>query len=145
MLSDNSQDDRKEHMNDIRNTVECAVILTTTIVSRTSLSLVVANQAVILQTLLVLEEQCQVFGWIVCLGHTHQLHCRLLNISPGGYDDRVTQRYPQSGQAQMWILHMVINRLYISTEDIYNMLHIRNDETQRWESGSVCGAGMEHC
>ena len=92
-----------------------------------------------------LNEQRQAFGRIVRLGQTRQLHCWLLNVGPGRYDDRVTQLHHRSGQAQMRILHGVMNRPDISTEDVYNMLQIRKEETRRAESGSVFGAGIEYC
>ena len=84
-----------------------------------------------------LNEQRQAFGRIVRLGQTHQPHCWLLNVGPGGYDDQVIQLHHQSGQAQMRILHGVMNWLDISTEDIYNMLQIRQEEIRRAESESV--------
>ena len=115
----------------------CAVFLTTTKVGGTGLNLVAANHAVILQKPWVLNEQRQAFGRIVRLGQTRQPHCWLLNVGPGGYDDRVTQLHHRSGQAQMRILHGVMNRPDISTEDVYNMLQIRKEETRRAESGSV--------
>ena len=137
MLSDDSPDNRTELMNEFQNTARCAVFLTTTKVGGTGLNLVAANHAVILQKPWVLNEQRQAFGRIVHLGQTRQPHCWLLNVGPGGYDDRVTQLHHQSGQAQMRILHGVMNRPDISTEDIYNMLQIRQEETCRAESGSV--------
>ena len=43
-----------------------------------------------------LNEQRQAFGRIVRLGQARQPHCWLLNVGPGGYDDRVTQLHYQS-------------------------------------------------
>ena len=137
MLSDNSPDNRTELMNEFQNTVRYAVFLTTTKVGGIGLNLVAANHAVILQKPWVLNEQHQAFGRIVRLGQARQPHCWLLNVGPGGYDDRVTQLHHQSGQVQMRILYGVMNRPDISMEDIYNMLQIRQEETRRAESGSV--------
>ena len=68
------------------------------------------------------DKQHQAFGRIVHLGQTRQPHYWLLNVGPGGYNDRVTKVHHQSGQAQMRILHGVMNQPDISTEDIYDML-----------------------
>ena len=128
MLSDDSPDNHTKLMNEF---------LTTMKVGGTGLNLVAANHGVILQKPWVLNEQHQAFGRIVRLGQTRQPYCWLLNVGLGGYDDLVTQLHHQIGQAQMRILHRVMNRLDISTEDIYNMLQIRQEETRRAESGSV--------
>ena len=97
MQSDDYLDDRTELMNEFQNTARCAVFLTTTKVGGTGLNLVASNHAVILQKPWVLNEQRQAFGQIVRLSQTHQPHCWLLNVGPGGYDDRVTQLHHQSG------------------------------------------------
>ena len=128
MLSDDSADDCTELMNKF---------LTTTKVGGTGLNLMAANHVVFLQKAWWLNQQRQAFGRIVRLGQTRQPHCWLLNVGPGGYDDRVTQLHHRSGQAQMRILHGVMNRPDISTEDVYNMLQIRKEETRRAESGNV--------
>ena len=137
ILSDNSPVNRTELMNKFQNMAPCAVFLTTMKLGGTGLNLMAANHAIILQKPWVLNEQRRAFGQIVRLGQTCQLHCWLLNVGPGGYEDRVTQLHHQSGQVQMRILHGVKNRLDISTQDIYNMLQIRQEETRRVESGSV--------
>ena len=137
MLSGDSPDDRTELMNEFQNTARCAVFLTTTKVGGTGLNLVAANHAVILQKPWLLNEQRHPFGRIVGLGQTRKPHCWLLNVGLGGYDDRVIQLHHRSGQAQMRILHGVMNRPDLSTEDVYNMLQIRKEETRRAESVSV--------
>ena len=145
MLSNKSPDDRTELMNEFQNKAQSTIFLTTTKVGCTCLNLVAANYSVILQKPWVLNEQRQTFDRIVRLGQTRQLHCRLLNVGPGGYDDQVTQLHHWSGQAQMRILHGVMNRPDISMEDVYNILQIRKEETRSAEFGSVCGAGIDHC
>ena len=137
MLSYDSPDDRTELMNEFQNTARCAVFLTTMNVGGTGLNFVATNHAVILQKAWVLNEQHQEFCRIVLLGQTRQPHGWLLNVDPGGYDDRVTQLHHRSGQAQMRILHGVMNRPDITPEDVYNMLQIRKEETHMAESGGV--------
>ena len=140
MLSGDSADDRMDLMNEFQSTAQCAVFLTTTKVGGTGLNLVAANHAVILQKPWVLNEQRQACGRIVRLGQNRQPHCWLLNVGPGGYDDRVTELHRQSGAAQMRILHGLMNRPDISTEDIYNVLQTRQEETRRAEAGSPSGS-----
>ena len=91
MLLEDSADDRTELMNEFQSTGQCAVFLNTTKVGGIGLNLVAANHAVILQKPWVLNKQRQAFGRIVRLGQTRQPHCWLLNVGPGGYDDRVTE------------------------------------------------------
>ena len=131
MLSEDSADNRTKLMNEFPSTGRCTVFLTTTKVVRTRLNLISANHAVILQKLWVLNEQRQAFGRIVHLGQTRQTHCWLLNVGPGGYDDRVTELHYRSGAAQMRIRHGLMNRPDISMEDIYNLHRARKEET-RW-------------
>ena len=90
MLSDDSPDNCTELMNEFQTTARCAVFLTTIKVGGTGLNLVAANHTVILQKPWVLNEQHHAFGRIVRLGQTRQPYCWLLNVGPGGYDDRVT-------------------------------------------------------
>ena len=137
MLSEDSADDRTELMNEFQSLGRCAVFLTTTKVGGTGLNLITANDAVILQKPWVLNEQRQAFGRIVRLGQTRQPHCWLLNVGPGGYDDRVTELHYRSGAAQMRILHGLMHRPDISTEDVYNVLRTRKEETRRVEAEST--------
>ena len=137
MLSEDSADDRTELMNEFQSSGRCAMFLTITKVGGTGLNLIAANHALILQKPWVLNEQGQAFGRIVCLDQTRQLHCWLLNFGPGGYDDRVTELQHRSSAAQMRILHGLMNRPDISTEDVYNVLRTKKEETRQVEAESA--------
>ena len=84
-----------------------------------------------------LNEQRQSFGRIVRLGQTRQPHCWLLNVGPGGYNNRVTELHYRSGADQIRILHGLMHRPDISTEDVYNVLRSRKEETRRVEAEST--------
>jgi hypothetical protein len=131
MTSADSAERRTELMSEFHNAENCTVFITTTKVGGTGLNLVAANHAVVLQKPWVLNEQRQAFGRIVRLGQRHQPHCWILNTGPAGYDDRVTELHRLRGTSQLLVLHGLMDRPEISTEDLYNVLHSRKEETER--------------
>ena len=131
MSSEDTTERRTELMNEFQHTSSCAVFVTTTKIGGTGLNLVAANHAVILQKPWVLNEQRQAFGRIVRLGQMRQPHCWLLNTGPSGYDDRVTELHTLRGTAQLLVLDGLMDRPDISTEDLYNLLQSRKEETER--------------
>jgi superfamily II DNA or RNA helicase len=131
MSSEDTAERRTELMNEFQHTSSCAVFVTTTKIGGTGLNLVAANHAVILQKPWVLNEQRQAFGRIVRLGQMRQPHCWLLNTGPSGYDDRVTELHTLRGTAQLLVLDGLMDRPDISTEDLYNLLQSRKEETER--------------
>jgi len=108
-----------------------SVFLTIPTVGGTGLNLTAANHAVITQKFWVLNDQHQVFAWVVRLGQNRGPHTWLLITGTGGYDNGASDLHQLSGVAQMGVLHGLMSRPNIMTSMIYCMLKCRADHTTR--------------
>jgi len=108
-----------------------SVFITTPKVGGTGLNFGAANHAVITHKIWVLNEQWQAFARVVRLGQNRVPHQWLLNTSPGGYDNRVSDLHRLSGVAQMRVPHGLMSRPNITMSMIYRILESCVDHTKR--------------
>jgi hypothetical protein len=83
--------------------------------------------AVIIPKFWVLNEQQQVFVWVVQLGQNQVPHTSWLNTGPSVYDNHVSDLHQLSGVAQMWDLHEWISQLNITTTMIDRIMKSHAD------------------
>jgi len=108
-----------------------SVFITTTKVGGTGLNLTDENHTLIIQKFWVLNEQRQTFARVVRLGQNRIPHTWLLNIDPGGYDNRTSDLHQHSAVAQMRNPHGLISRPNIMMTIIYRFLEAREDHPKR--------------
>ena len=108
-----------------------SVFVTTPKVGGTSLNLTAANHVGITQKFWVLNEQRQGFARVVRLGQNRVPFTWLLNMGPGGYDNRPSDLQQLSGVAHMRVLHGLMSRPNITTLMIYHILECQEDHTKQ--------------
>jgi len=131
MYSEMGNDERTEMQLKLHDSPNPSVIVTTPKVGGTGLNLTAANHGVITQKFWVLNEQRQAFARVVRLGQNRVPQTWLLNTAPNGYDKRASDLHQLSGEAQMRVLHGLMNRPNITTKMIYWILEFRQDHTKR--------------
>jgi len=109
-----------------------SVFVTTPKVGGMGLHLTAMNHVVITQTFWVLNEQRQAIAWVVWQGQNRVPQALLLNMGPGGYDNRVNDLHQHPGVAQMWVLHGLMSQPNMTTTMIYRILEFCAYHTKQY-------------
>jgi len=130
MYAEMGNDERTEMQLRFHDSRSPSVFVTTPKVGATGLNLTAANHALITQKFWVQNEQRQAFARVVRLGQNRVPHIWLLNMGPGGYNNRPSDLHQLSEVAQMRVLHGLMSRQNITTSLIYRILESREDHTK---------------
>ena len=138
LYSEMGNDERTEMQLKFQDLANPSVFVTTPKEGGTGLNLAAANHGVIPQTFWVLNEQQQVFGWVVQLGQNRVPHTWLLNTGRNGYDNRASDLHQLSGVAQMRVVHSLMSRPNITTMMIYWILEWQQEHKKQFTEHGDC-------
>jgi hypothetical protein len=131
MFAEMGNDESTEMQPKFQDSPNPSMFVTTPKVGGTGLNITAANHAVITQMFWVLNEQHQAFAWVVRLGQNRVPHTWRLNTGPNGYDNGASDLHQLSGEAQIRVLHGLMNQPNITTTMIYSILECRQEYTKQ--------------